>query len=134
LIKSGTEKIPCRSLSFIPSQVFCEASLQFFSYKLFAKIALPFCIPPHYCIFEKKTMNEIKILGIRLRQQSESTLQLQNILTKHGCVIKTRLGLNDTDGNEGIIILELTGSDTEIKSLENELNKISGLKHAAMNL
>ncbi|MDO9511985.1 MAG: hypothetical protein Q7J34_09515 [Bacteroidales bacterium] len=79
-------------------------------------------------------MNEIKILGIRLRQQSESTLQLQNILTKHGCVIKTRLGLNDTDGNEGIIILELTGSDTEIKSLENELNKISGLKHAAMNL
>lgn len=79
-------------------------------------------------------MREISIFGLRLRQQSLSGPLLQEILTKHGCTIKTRLGLNDTEGSEGIIILELTGNEAEKESLRKELLKISGLTLREMNL
>ena len=76
--------------------------------------------------------NEVRILGIYVSAREKAALQVQDILTKYGCSIKTRLGLHDTDdpycGNCGLIILELTGDVNECLRLENELWAVEGVK------
>lgn len=70
-------------------------------------------------------MKEIKILGIYVNRANDDTSQLQEILTRYGCSIRTRLGLHDTDeeyyDDRGLIILELFGDPEESVRLENEL-------------
>jgi hypothetical protein len=73
---------------------------------------------------------EKRILGIYIGEKVSEPLQVQYLLTKYGCSIRTRLGLNDTL-NEikggGIIILELTGESTECDRLEADLKKVEHL-------
>jgi hypothetical protein len=75
---------------------------------------------------------EIWILGIHISDRVTKAEQVQPILTKFGCTIRTRLGLHDvTDefsSSTGIILLELTGDPKEYVKLENELLKIEGLE------
>ncbi len=78
-------------------------------------------------------MNEIRILGLYINHKSkDEAVKLQNILSKYGCIIRTRLGLNNMDENynskNGLIILELVGPMEEILHLENELININGLQ------
>lgn len=76
-------------------------------------------------------MKEIRILGLHLTDRVKEAVKVQDILTKFGCSIKTRLGLheiyNDLCSTDGIIILELCGSTEEMAKLENELLKVEGL-------
>ena len=76
-------------------------------------------------------MKEIWILGIHITDRVKEVSDVQALLTKYGCTIKTRLGLHEVnDGfcaRSGLIILELTGSREECVKLENELFKIDGL-------
>ena len=59
------------------------------------------------------------ILGIYFNQVSKDTVEIQKILTKFGCSVKTRLGLHDTDEDEfSLILLELTGDLNECMKLE----------------
>jgi len=71
---------------------------------------------------------EIWILGIYISDRMKESKQVQSVLTKFGCSIKTRLGLHEvTDdycATSGILILELTGDVAEYKKLENELLKL----------
>lgn len=73
-------------------------------------------------------MNEIVVLGIYIQERSKNALAVQNLLTKFGCSIKTRLGLHEVvDGfcsNSGLILVELTGDKTEMENLEVELRKL----------
>ena len=59
------------------------------------------------------------IIGIKLENRIELAEALQKILTRHGCAIKTRLGIPHTISgectNEGIILLELT--DDSLKEI-----------------
>ena len=63
--------------------------------------------------------------------------KVQNILTRYGCSIKTRLGLNDPEdsvqGSEGLILIELTGETSEWLKLENELLSLEGVEVAKMD-
>lgn len=63
------------------------------------------------------------ILGIKLSERNKDAILFQEILTKHGCNIKTRIGLHqgteDCCSNNGIILLELS---EENYNLINELN------------
>ena len=49
------------------------------------------------------------IMGIEIKERKKEAINVQSLLTKHGCIIKTRLGLHDT-GNvcspNGLIILD----------------------------
>ncbi|MBN2259166.1 MAG: hypothetical protein JW702_01325 [Clostridiales bacterium] len=50
------------------------------------------------------------IVGIKVSHRSDEAKQVQEILTKYGCIIKTRLGLHDAGSecsDEGLILLEL---------------------------
>jgi ribose 5-phosphate isomerase len=71
------------------------------------------------------------IMGIEIQNREELAVKVQGLLTKHGCVIKTRLGLHET-GNfcspSGLIILEFAPDDSgEYATLENELNELEGV-------
>lgn len=51
------------------------------------------------------------ILGIKLEDRTESSLEFQKILTEYGCAIKTRIGLHHSKNgictNCGIVLIEL---------------------------
>lgn len=76
-------------------------------------------------------MNEIRIIGIAISNRIESSVEVQNILTKYGCSIKTRLGLHEANDEHcsvtGLIVLELVGDPAEWDKLENELLQIEGI-------
>ncbi len=64
------------------------------------------------------------IIGIRLDNRQNEAALLQDILTRYGCCIKTRLGLHevaqDACAAEGIILLEV------IKKEEDLLKELTG--------
>lgn len=71
------------------------------------------------------------IMTLLVNNRVQNAVNLQEELTKSGCLIKTRLGLHevgDVCTNEGIIILQLTGTKEEIASLEKALNQLEGIK------
>ena len=77
-------------------------------------------------------MDQLVILGLMVKEKEKHAVRLQEIFTKFGCSIKTRLGLNELDipesGDAGLIILELMGNMEECGRLENELHTIDGVE------
>ena len=47
------------------------------------------------------------LIAIHVPNRSEQALAVQEVLTKNGAAIKTRLGLHDAEHNSGVIVLEL---------------------------
>ncbi len=51
------------------------------------------------------------IIGVKLTDRAESSIEFQQILTKYGCSIRTRIGLHHTENgvctNNGIVLLDL---------------------------
>lgn len=71
------------------------------------------------------------VMTLLVNNRRENAPRLQEILTDSGCIIKMRLGLHeagDLCSNEGLIILQLTGSKEEIQALEDRLNGLDGIK------
>lgn len=72
------------------------------------------------------------ILGIRLDKRNQNAIYFQEILSHHGCIVKTRIGLHDVDKNKcstsGIILLEVIGTAREKSSLEKAIKSIKGVK------
>jgi hypothetical protein len=77
-------------------------------------------------------MKEIWILGIHITDRVKEVSDVQALMTKFGCTIKTRLGLHeikdDFCARSGLIILELTGNREEFIKLENALLMVDGLE------
>ena len=77
-------------------------------------------------------MKEVRILGVMINDPSKGADKIQNILTKYGCSIRTRLGLHDIDADyareTGLMLLELAGDMQECLRLENELLAIEGVE------
>jgi len=77
------------------------------------------------------------LMGILINHRSHKAPKVQEVLTRHGCSIKMRLGLHETDdvcSEEGLVILHLAGTDEEIKSLENDLNGMEGIKAKTLSI
>ncbi|HAW58724.1 MAG TPA: hypothetical protein DCX03_06885 [Bacteroidales bacterium] len=72
------------------------------------------------------------ILGIKITKRVEKSSKVQDLLTKFGCSIRTRLGLHEVSedycSEEGLIILELVGDEGEMLKLEEELKRIPGVE------
>ena len=58
------------------------------------------------------------IIGVALDNRIEEAIKFQEIITKYGCTIRTRLGLHNIGEykcvNFGIILLEVTDNINEI--------------------
>jgi hypothetical protein len=69
------------------------------------------------------------IMVINLRHQS--AVNAQKILTEWGCLIKTRLGLHDTVGENcsetGTLFLELVGEKVKQEEMARKLNVLPGV-------
>lgn len=74
------------------------------------------------------------ILGIQVADREHEALKVQELLTKYGCIIKTRLGLHETGAegfcsSKGLILLEfLPDKEEEIKAFEDELAVLESSK------
>lgn len=71
------------------------------------------------------------ILAIKIHGRTSRSQHLQEILTKYGCYIRTRVGFHETDNNhcstDGFIILQLFGEEKEIKALFDEIYALEGI-------
>lgn len=79
---------------------------------------------------------ETRILGVLITDRNKEAGKVQNVLTKYGCSIKTRLGLHevtdDVCSTSGLLLLELTGDISEMEKLEKELIAIEGAQTQKM--
>ncbi len=78
------------------------------------------------------------IMGIYIVKREDVATCVQNLLTKYGCIIKTRLGLHESldksCSSRGLIILEFIEDNvSKIQELQDELNKIDGVTSKTMD-
>lgn len=66
---------------------------------------------------------DTRIFGLLVEQDHDLIVAVQKLLTSYGCVIRTRLGVNERFFGKpaGLILLELNGDKTEIDHLENDI-------------
>lgn len=78
------------------------------------------------------------IMALSVDSRVRKATDVQNVLTKHGCIITTRLGLHEVSDasctQNGLIILHIVCGTTEITELENDLKIIEGVKVSCMKL
>jgi hypothetical protein len=77
------------------------------------------------------------IMAILINHRSKKAVQVQEVLTKHGCTIRMRLGLHeagDVCSEEGMVLLQICGSTEEIAALEADLNTLEGVKAKTMSI
>ena len=76
--------------------------------------------------------SNITILGVSVYDRTQEAGEVQNVLTKYGCSIKTRLGMHEVSvdfcSKSGLIILELFGEMEEQEKLETSLKQINGVE------
>lgn len=71
------------------------------------------------------------IMAIKINGRIANAPHVQEILTKYGCNIKTRVGFHETNedqcSTDGILILQLFGKEDDILSMFTELQKLDGV-------
>ncbi len=77
-------------------------------------------------------------MAIKLENRIDNAALVQNVLTRYGCFIKTRLGIpyHNEDGscsNSGLIILEIVNKDS-LFDLKNELLQIGDISLNIMEI
>lgn len=84
-----------------------------------------------------KKMKGYIVLGVLISNRTQEAVEVQDILTKYGCIIKMRLGLHETTNvcaEDAFLLLQLDGDDLEIKNLEDSLNALDGVKTKLISL
>ena len=82
-------------------------------------------------------MEKHNIMAVLINHRTQKSPKVQEVLAHHGCIIKMRVGIHETENvcsDEGLVILHLSGSDENIKALEDSLNGIDGVKAKNINL
>jgi len=74
------------------------------------------------------------ILGVHITNRLKEAVEVQKVLTTSPAPIKTRLGLHEVEKEslEGILLLEMLGSDEDIQKLADSLNAIEGVEVQSM--
>jgi len=81
---------------------------------------------------------EYNVIAVKVSDREGVAQDLQKVLTKHGCLIKVRLGLHDIPANScspaGLVLMEVEGDPAEMKALVSELNALASVsaKHIAL--
>jgi len=78
------------------------------------------------------------LLIVLVGKRKETAVKVQQILTAWGCIIKTRLGIHDgvmdNCSDEGLLILELYGTDEQKKELARKVEVLEGVSSQLVNL
>jgi hypothetical protein len=77
-------------------------------------------------------MKEIRILGLLITDRIKEAGQTQEVLSRFGHIINSRLGFHEvteeTCSRVGFIVLQLSGNVSEFDNLESALGEIRGLE------
>ena len=72
------------------------------------------------------------IVAVHVTNRVKQASKVQSILTKNGGCIKTRVGLHEASGRtaspNGVILLELVGSERRAQKIIDELNATTGVE------
>jgi hypothetical protein len=83
-------------------------------------------------------MNCDYVLAVKINERAENSLSVQQILTKHGCEIRARLGLPQQDMSSctdvGLLILQICSDDKTMDNMTAELNGIPSVKAKYMSM
>jgi hypothetical protein len=78
------------------------------------------------------------ILLVLIGKRKEDAIKVQQILTAWGCIIKTRLGIHDgvleNCSDEGLLILELYGTEEQKNELARKVAVIPGVNSKLVEL
>ncbi|HNR41937.1 MAG TPA: hypothetical protein PKL65_06865 [Bacteroidales bacterium] len=72
----------------------------------------------------------LRVIGILIENRDkDAIMSVQKTLTAYGCVIRTRLGVNEEflGRPAGLVLLELTGDEIQMDLLEKDLLKLPGI-------
>lgn len=77
-------------------------------------------------------MSDHMVIGIYVTDRMGKAGEVQSILTKYGCNIRSRIGLHDVHddvcSNEGLILLQVHGEVSDCNKIVSELKKIKGIE------
>lgn len=78
------------------------------------------------------------VLLILIGKRKEEAVKVQQILTAWGCIIKTRLGIHDgvmdNCSDEGLLILELHGTQEQKDELSRKISVLPGVSAKLVEL
>ncbi len=77
------------------------------------------------------------IMAVTIDKRMKEAPKVQEVLTRHGCIIGLRIGLHETVNicaDNGLIILSLCGTKKEIAALKRGLEAIKGVGTKSMAL
>jgi hypothetical protein len=78
------------------------------------------------------------VLIIFIGSRKKSAVNVQKVLTGWGCMIKTRLGIHDgvldNCSDQGLLILELVGEDSQKQEMVRKLGLIRGVTSKLVEL
>jgi len=78
------------------------------------------------------------IMAIKINGRIAHAPHVQEVLTKYGCNIKTRVGFHEVNEDQcsmdGILILQLFGKEAEIQDMMGEMAKIEGVSAKIIDL
>lgn len=81
---------------------------------------------------------EYTIMGITIDSRSHHAPEVQEVLTRYGCIIRTRLGLHETAketcSERGLILLEIPGESNDVNNLVHDLQDIEGVRVNTMKV
>lgn len=72
-----------------------------------------------------------QMMAIKVNGRIAQAPLVQEILTKYGCNIKTRVGFHEVNEDkcsmDGVLILQLFGEDADIKEMLKEMENLEGV-------
>ncbi len=83
-------------------------------------------------------MSSYYIIGVRVDNRVVSVAKFQEVLTRDGCSIKTRLGLHDVSEDvcaaDGIVIIQPYGTKEAIDAMVSDMNGLEGITAKLLDL
>jgi hypothetical protein len=73
-------------------------------------------------------------MAVQIDHRSTHAPEVQEILTRFGCLIEARLGLNRGCEDRGLILLELSGDSSDIAQLSQSLSGVESVSVKTMVL
>lgn len=76
------------------------------------------------------------VISLVLDKRTEDAPDVQEILTRNGCLIRVRLGVHDVKGcsDNGLIILVVEGDEKEVQSFIDDLKQFPRVRVNHMDL
>jgi len=82
-------------------------------------------------------MGKHTIFGVHITDRVKKATEVQEVFTKYGCNIRTRVGLHDASENvcapNGVILLEMVGDEHICNEMADSLKAIAGVEVQKMS-